>query len=306
MAHSRYNPFQQRISYDAAWVSRQLGGSGQPNVAGWWRCRCPAHHGDSLDTLALKNVRGGLLVAKCFKGCDPAEIHHEIDRLFQEGRFNLGKLALASSSNTSISGEEQTTWAARIWHSCQPISGSLAERYLYSRGITLSPPPATLRFHPNLPHKPSDQCWPAMIALVQDAAGQPRAVHRTWLASDGSAKAPIEPNKMSLGSVSGAAVRLGDAIDAVVISEGIETGLAVTVLLAGQPTWAALSTSGMKTVQLPPSIRSITIAADNDAPGIEAAQTLCSRLEAEGRSVTMTRPNREGADFNDVLVEAVR
>ena len=62
----------------------------------------------------------------------------------------------------------------------------------------------------------------------------------------------------------------------------------------------------MKAVQLPPTIRQVTIAADNDVPGVEAASALCQRLEAEGRSVIMIKPNREGTDFNDLLMATVR
>jgi hypothetical protein len=307
LAHGRYNPFQQTVSYDAGWVSQQFDGSGTPNAAGWHHCRCPAHNGNSTSVLALKNAPSGQLLVKCFRGCAKSEIHREIDRLLQEGRFELSRPAQNLSASVNDAGEhEQTGWAARVWHSCQLAEESLVWKYLRGRGIALSPLPSTLRFHPNLTHKPSDRRWPAMVALVQDVVGQPRAVHRTWLSLDGDAKAPIEPNKMSLGPVGGCAVRLGEATDTVVITEGIETGLSVTGILAGQPIWASLSTSGMKAVQLPPSIRTITIAADNDAPGIEAAQTLCRRLDAEGRSVTMIKPNRKGADFNDIVLEAAR
>jgi hypothetical protein len=59
----------------------------------------------------------------------------------------------------------------------------------------------------------------------------------------------------------------------------------------------------MKSVQLPASIRTVVIAADHDPPGLGAAWHLCRRLEAEGRFVSISRPVREGADFNDVLRE---
>jgi hypothetical protein len=260
-----------------------------------------------LSVLALRNTPSGLLIAKCFKGCARGEIHRAIDGLLQEGHIGLGRAVRAPSVVIgSTSEQEQVAWAARVWHSCQPIHESLAEQYLRNRGITLHPLPAALRFHPNLAHKPSDQRWPAMVALVQTVTGQPIAVHRTWLSRNGNGKAPVEPNRMTLGPVSGSAIRLAEATDTVVIAEGIETALSVTKILGNQPVWASLSTSGMKAVHLPPSIRSVTIAADHDGPGLQAAQSLCRRLETEGRSVTMIKPNRENADFNDLLAEEVR
>jgi hypothetical protein len=141
-----------------------------------------------------------------------------------------------------------------------------------------------------------------MIALVRDVGGKPTAIHRTWLLTDGSGKAPFDPDKMTLGPMSGGAVRLAPVIDTVLLGEGIETVLAA-MQLTGLPGWSALHAPGLKAVQLPPEIRTVTIAADHDPPGIEAAQALCRRLEVEGRSVTMIRPNREGDDFNDIVRE---
>jgi hypothetical protein len=254
--------------------------------------------------LALKNAPGGWLLARCFKDCPEAEIHREIDRFLQEGRFDLSRVVSKPTTGAdSVSAYEQTVWAARVWHSCQLDWEGPVQNYLRSRGIVLHPLPDTLRFHPSLLHRPSDQRWPAMVALAQDVEGQPRAVHRTWLNRDGSDKAPVDKNRMSLGPVSGCAVRLGEATDSLILAEGIESALSVTRFLGNRPVWATLSTSGMKAVQLPPSIHSVVIAADHDAPGLDAAQTLCWRLEAEGRSVTMIRPNREGDDFNDILEE---
>jgi hypothetical protein len=55
---------------------------------------------------------------------------------------------------------------------------------------------------------PTGRWFPAMVALVTDVADRPAAVHRTWLTPDGRAKAPVEPQRMSLGPVAGGAVRL--------------------------------------------------------------------------------------------------
>jgi hypothetical protein len=110
---------------------------------------------------------------------------------------------------------------------------------------------------------------------------------------------------MTLGPTSGGCARLVAVSDTVLLGEGVETTLSA-MQLTGLPGWATLSTSGMKALQLPSAIRKVTIAADHDPPGLEAARTLCERLEAEGRSVTMIRPNREGSDFNDVLREVAR
>jgi putative DNA primase/helicase len=105
---------------------------------------------------------------------------------------------------------------------------------------------------------------------------------------------------MTLGPMVGGAVRLAPVTDTVLLAEGIETAFSA-MQLTGLPGWSTLHTSGLTAVQLPPEIRTVTIAADHDAPGLAAAEALCARLESEGRSVTMIRPNRQGDDFNDTL-----
>jgi putative DNA primase/helicase len=200
--------------------------------------------------------------------------------------------------DTAEAARVSTQQAARIWRHSR--LDDLVGVYLRARCITL-PPPDDLRFHPDLYHRSGGRS-PAMVALIRDIKGKPIAVHRTWLTPDGSAKASLDPNKMTLGPMSGGAVRLAPVADTVLLAEGLETTLSATQL-TGLPGWSTLHAPGMKAVQLPPSVHVVTIAADHDPPGLEAAQVLCERLEADGRSVTMIRPNREGADFNDVLLE---
>ena len=67
------------------------------------------------------------------------------------------------------------------------------------------------------------------------------------------------------------------------------------------PAWAALSTSGMKTLQLPTSITNVYVLADGDDAGEEAAFTCARRWSAEGRIVRIARSPR-GYDFNDILL----
>ena len=68
----------------------------------------------------------------------------------------------------------------------------------------------------------------------------------------------------------------------------------------GKPTWATLSTSGLKAVRLPPEARNFIIAADGDQPGEDAAMIAADRIVAEGRKVKIARAPW-GLDFNDLL-----
>ena len=93
-------------------------------------------------------------------------------------------------------------WRWRSGAHARPAAATLVETYLAARGINL-PLPDALRFHAGLKH-PSGDIWPAMVALVTNGVdATPLAIHRTFLARDGSGKAPVDPQKMMLGPCRG-------------------------------------------------------------------------------------------------------
>jgi putative DNA primase/helicase len=140
-----------------------------------------------------------------------------------------------------------------------------------------------------------------MVALVtRGSDGTPVAIHRTFLAIDGAGKAPVDKPKMMLGPCRGGAVRLADASDVLMVGEGIETCLAA-MQATGRPAWAALSTSGMRTLNLPKGVGNIIVLADADDGGEAAALDCATRWKREGRRVRIARPPK-GLDFNDMLM----
>ena len=193
----------------------------------------------------------------------------------------------------------RTEAAMCIWLADDPARGTLVETYLAARGIRVAVPDS-LRLHGALPH-PSGGTWPAMLALVTNGRdGTPMAVHRTFLARDGRGKAPVCPARMMLGPCGGGAVRLADAGDVTMVGEGIETCLAA--MQAGDlPAWAALSTSGLRNLDLPDEIRDVIVLADGDLAGEAAADAAALRWKRRGRRVRIARAP-QGMDFNDVLL----
>ncbi len=75
----------------------------------------------------------------------------------------------------------------------------------------------------------------------------------------------------------GGVVRLGQRGDLLLIGEGIETCLAA-MQATGHAAWAALSTSGLRTLDLPGNVRDVIVLADGDDPGEAAAG--CSMASA--------------------------
>ena len=141
-----------------------------------------------------------------------------------------------------------------------------------------------------------------MVALVtRGPDGEPIGVHRTFLSRDSGGKAPVTPQKMMLGPCRGGAVRLGPVSDRLMIAEGIETALSA-IQATGLSAWAALSTSGLRVLDLPPVVREVIVLADGDDSGESAARTAGLRWRREGRLVRIARPPA-GMDFNDVLLD---
>jgi hypothetical protein len=138
-----------------------------------------------------------------------------------------------------------------------------------------------------------------MVSAVQGPDGVLCAVHRTWICGSGAGKAPVDPQRMMLGPSAGGAVRLARAGEILHVGEGVETA-AAAMQATGEPTWAALSTSGLRALVLPPDVRRIVILADGDDAGEAAAIAAARRWTAEGREVRVARPPR-GWDMVDIL-----
>ena len=89
-----------------------------------------------------------------------------------------------------------------------------------------------------------------------------------------------------------------------VVAEGIETALSLASGLLRTPAtiWAALSTSGIRGLNLSLTASRLTIAPDGDKPGREAANALAERAHALGWQVSLL-PAPDGRDWNDILTK---
>jgi hypothetical protein len=112
----------------------------------------------------------------------------------------------------------------------------------------------------------------------------------------------VTPSKAMLGAVTGGAVRLADGLGPLVVAEGIETALSLAsgLLHAPATVWSALSTSGIRGLNLPPTASRLTIAPDGDAPGRKAANALAERAHALGWQVSLLSAP-DGCNWNDIL-----
>jgi ribosomal protein L37AE/L43A len=241
--------------------------------------------------------------------------------------------------------------AREIWHAAQPGQGSPAEAYLAGRGIRFAVWPPALRFLPDHPYMKAAargraiQCHrgPCMIAAIQDAAGQVRAVHQTWIdparpgekariiGADGKAL----PSKLVRGSKKGGAIRLSpwNNTGRMVMGEGIETTASAMMMRIwpGAIFWAGVDLGNMSGRQLkepgkrhsgkpdmedleafvpPEGIARYLSLQDGDS----AEKATRAKLEAGAIRARLTRPGLvaeilradAGKDFNDMWREALK
>jgi hypothetical protein len=298
---------------DLAGIAAALGGAIRTPKG--YDCRCPAH-GDKTASLSIA-WNGDRLLVKCWAGCDWREI---MDALRARGllpnggrrpsrRHDLRQWTTPSASNPAHETIARSESARLIWNASRAAADTPVDCYLRSRSITI-PTPRSIHFRPNLKHTPSGRHFPGMVAIVTNVDDEPtEGIHRTFLAQDGRGKAPVEPNKMMLGSLSGGSVHLAEPVSVegdanatfLMVGEGIETTLSAMQLFR-RPAWAALSTSGLTGLILPDNVSDVVVLADADESGETAAREAAAKWKQEGRRVRIMRPADGCNDFNDQLV----
>ena len=284
---------------NAAAIARRLSGQRHGNN---WRCACPRDCGYSL---SLSDGEDGRLLAFCFGGCEFNEIMAAL--------VEYGLLDDHVGDDSHVSrpvivcprdGAERIARARQIYD-----SGVWDERiavYLHSREIGLTSP--VLRFQEQAPHRLGARL-PAMLAPVVNVTGEQIGVHLTYLRRDGGGKATLlkEYQRECRGVIHGGAIRLAehDPDAELVVGEGVESTFSAMQLF-GRAGWSAVYAGGLKTMELPPEVRRIIIAADNDASGAGQRNALeaYDRWTAEGRSARIKTPPAVGTDFNDLLLAA--
>ena len=196
---------------------------------------------------------------------------------------------------------DRTGDAVAIWNAASPIGGTPAETYLRGRAIRM-PLPDSLRFA-SLPYGKRGAEHPCLVAAISDDGGQIVGIQRTYLAPNGKGKADVPKAKLSLGRVTGGAVRLTPPARTLIFCEGVEDALSI-IQCIGRAAWATCGTSNLGKVDFPLMCEEIVIGADNDEPGEAAAQKAARAYAERGCKVRIIRPLPGFNDFNAELQEA--
>ena len=286
----------------AATIARNLGAQRQ---GGNWRSPCPLGCGYDL---VITDGKQGLLT-HCFGGCafdDIAAVLVEFGSL-DDDDVDLDVPQPIASARSPEQDARRIERALRTYAEAD-TAGSLVPTYIHEvRGISLPLSPV-LREHLQYPHRLGIRL-PVMLAGVTNAGGVLTGTHATVLRHDGRGKADLgnpEYQRETRGKIKGGVIRLTehDPERELIIGEGIESTLSAMEIYH-LPGWSGISADNLKdAVELPPAVRRIVIAADNDTSGAgqRAALEAHRRWVAEGRAVRIVMPPCVG-DFNDLLQE---
>ena len=242
---------------------RLTGPSSGPGAAGNWTDAAAGTHGDLLDLIFLSRR------------------HTHLRDALEEARAFLSEPSRLAPRPPQGQPHDSEAAARRLFAASRTLRGTLAETYLRSRGITGPLRFPALRFHPACYYRADKdsplEAWPALIGAVTDLSGNVAGVLRTWLARDGTAKAPVSDPRRAMGRLLGNAVRFGPARDVLAAGEGIETMLSLKSLFPHMPMAAALSANNLAALLLPRTLRRLYVAADNDKAGLGAMARLTER-----------------------------
>lgn len=199
-------------------------------------------------------------------------------------------------------GDARTFWAEAV-----EVRGTVADAYLRQcRQITVDLP-ASFRFGMVPAGKDDRGVWgrpyPALLGAVT-LGDDLVAIQRIFLLDNGSGKRWGKKSKLTLGRYRGGAIKMGarqqDPVE-IVMTEGPEDALSIAQELPHLEVWSTLGTSNMPLLQLPSTVRRVTIAGQNDAAGRAAVEQAAIALANRELQVRTMWPHPDFKDWNDQL-----
>lgn len=339
----------ERLRADVIGVCRDLGLEGRPR-GGVWQTKNPRRadrHGGSF-TVWLKGASPGAW--KDFATDDKGDVLDLV--AFLRGTDRKGALAWAmdrygiKAMDAAEAARLEEAWLAirrrqereereqrlkrrkrahLMFAKADPHVSATVARYLASRGLKL-PPQMERRWCRSFErfewwmgrNRDTGEVgpeFPAMIWGFVDHEGKQQACHLTYLAEDGTGKAPVEKPKLIWPEHLGLVIRVAKGETGlspeeaakqgkpgpVVITEGLEDALTIANAAPELRVWCAGSLAGYGAVHDHACVSAWIVARDNDWGKPQAAalfERAIERLKGFRKPVTVIASG-EGKDFND-------
>jgi hypothetical protein len=273
--------------------------------------------------------KGDRLLVWCFNRCtDQRQLFRRVAADLRAGRVDWatvswGRQVQEQSEDeyeAARKREDRARRAHETWLAAKPAADHpVARAYLERRGCVIPRADgpyylAHLRAVDSAFHPPTGTTWPALVALVtchesDTFLGVPVpgthaiSLHTTYLARDGSGKAPVEPSRLfAAGLPSKGVVLLTTGEHGhhhLGVAEGLETALSLAHAVPS--VWACLNAGNLAELPLPilGKPQMLTIAVDRDPAGERAANACARRWHAAGVKVRLVMPDQ--GDVNDLV-----
>lgn len=198
--------------------------------------------------------------------------------------------------------------ARTIEQGSQPITGTLAERYLREHRAISGPIPDSYRYHPGVYHGEVKQKCPALVVVAKNEHNQTQAVQVIYLDQGTANKAKVKSAKLTYGRLSdghiGVLANEGNNSRIIAIAEGPETALSIAEARPDLRVYAVLGSGNLARAPLAPDTRNLLICADNDGEHSASQKKIraaAERYASQGIDVQQVMPDEIKQDFNDVL-----
>lgn len=284
-----------------------------------YRVFCPVHEADGGDhkpSLAIWDRGNNRVAWKCMTGCDKSAVRAGIVArgvsLPSAGPQTTEQMMANAAANERRRLESLTKAWEAYNTSFDVKAGDVVDTYLRSRAIDITKIPSmgTIRCSPDTN---------TMVGLIvdlttlTDATPKAKGVMTLALNADGTPWKDPEGRKLRsiAGTQKGFGVPFGVPGPHLVVAEGVESMLAAMILLNIPFGVATLSAANMPPLAIPEWVRRVTIAQDQDAPGIAAGYALRDTLNlcgvpARARNWGAGEGVPEGWDANDQLMKNQR
>ena len=249
-------------------------------------CHCPCH-ADRTPSLSIRQGDRAILVT-CHAGCDSRNVLRELRR--------TADLPTVDTSAVIPSVERRVKPHLTIWQAGHPIEGTLAERYVREiRNIWA--PLNDLRFHPRCPQGQGRlvSFKPALLVAMRKA-GAIVAIQRIFLDPSNA----TYTDKLVLGQAIGAAWTNGFPARTIGIGEGFETAAAYTSL-TGLQAWATMGAKRFHQIDIPASVETVILLADNDPEGRRARDRALDAYRRPGLTIETEWPPGRMNDWAQLL-----
>jgi DNA primase (bacterial type) len=272
-----------------------------------WRGCCPFHNDGSPSLYIYKGGHRWYCFG-CGKGGDVIDFVRELHRVdFRRAASmltagDMPTVSLAPIDKPQRPKEERIEEARAIWRAASPAPGTLVETYLRSRGLDVAIP-GTIRFA-QLKYGRRGPQRPCLVAVITGPDNRLCGIQRTYLATDGLGKAKVAKPKLSLGQVSGGAIRLAPAANELVVCEGLEDGLTIQQE-HGRAVWVAAGAGNMAKMQFPQLVSRVIVGGDADEAGLKGAEEARKAFASRHLAARVIFPAR-AKDFNAELMEVRR